>query len=198
MDYFDNFEVKVKNLKCFATPEQGFEKICSINLIIGRNNSGKSSLLNLIEYLIKNKNDFPQSMWHSGIKPEIIATAPLTEGELKSVFPENTSGGEIPGNHWGFGKKLTNALFSWQVGAPNGSKYVAISASPDGSRPFETVRHPDSYLQRIADRKTNPFLNKEFNTINAERNIQPEGDSAGNLNVSGISGTGPGFVFKSK
>ena len=185
MDYFDNFSVKVKNLKCFSSPEQGFERIRLINLIIGRNNSGKSSLLNLIESVINNKNEFPRTMWHSGINPEIIATAPLTMEELKPIFPRNVSGGEISGNHWDFGKKLINTNLSWRIGGPDGSRYFKLGTLSDGTLPFKGVSHSDKYLQRISDRKINPFIGKDFNVINAERNIKPEGDNAGNLDVSG-------------
>ncbi|WP_427910467.1 AAA family ATPase [Shewanella algae] len=38
-------EIKFKNYKCFSE-EAGFDAIQRVNLIIGRNNSGKSSLLN--------------------------------------------------------------------------------------------------------------------------------------------------------
>ncbi len=44
--------LKIRNYKCFGDDEQGFEKILPINIIIGKNNSGKSSLIDLIEYLV--------------------------------------------------------------------------------------------------------------------------------------------------
>lgn len=40
--------IKAKNYKCFGEEPQGFDEIYPINIIIGRNNSGKSSLLDLI------------------------------------------------------------------------------------------------------------------------------------------------------
>ena len=44
--------IKVANYKCFGAEPQGFNYIMPINIIIGRNNSGKSSLLDTIKYAI--------------------------------------------------------------------------------------------------------------------------------------------------
>ncbi len=41
--------LKVANLKCFRDP-QGFERVEAVNVIVGRNNSGKSTLLDLLQY----------------------------------------------------------------------------------------------------------------------------------------------------
>ncbi len=46
----DNFGLKVKNYKCFGDEPQGFDKIKQFNIIIGKNNSGKSALLDAVEY----------------------------------------------------------------------------------------------------------------------------------------------------
>ncbi len=41
--------IKIKNYKCFVGDKpQGFEKIYPINIITGKNNSGKSSLVDMI------------------------------------------------------------------------------------------------------------------------------------------------------
>ena len=37
------FELKAKNYKCFGEEPQGFDYLYPINLIIGKNNSGKSN-----------------------------------------------------------------------------------------------------------------------------------------------------------
>ena len=55
MDDFENLSVKIKYYKCFGETEQGFEKIKPLNIIIGKNNSGKTSLLEVLNFLCKNK-----------------------------------------------------------------------------------------------------------------------------------------------
>lgn len=46
------FGLKLRNYRCFGDEWQGFERIAPINVIIGRNNSGKSSLLDLVEAVV--------------------------------------------------------------------------------------------------------------------------------------------------
>lgn len=66
MTKLNDFSIKVRHLKCFGDQEQGFEEIKPINLIIGRNNSGKSTLLDLIEFVVTGAKDIPQRLWHAG------------------------------------------------------------------------------------------------------------------------------------
>jgi AAA15 family ATPase/GTPase len=61
---------KIKNYKCFGDQLTGFEVLCPMNLIVGRNNSGKSSLLELVEYLTSPKD--LSSLAHQGKRPEVV------------------------------------------------------------------------------------------------------------------------------
>ncbi len=47
----EEISIKISNYKCFGKEEQGFDNIKTSNIIIGKNNSGKSSLLDMIELL---------------------------------------------------------------------------------------------------------------------------------------------------
>ncbi|CAG0994745.1 hypothetical protein MTYP_02489 [Methylophilaceae bacterium] len=190
MRKLNNLLLKVRNLKCFEKPEQGFEGIKLINLIIGRNNSGKSTLLDLIENVIKGEMDVPQSFWHAGQVPEIIAELPLSEEELMAVFPEGTSGGEIRypySNHWQFGKKLIGAKFRWRLERTQ-NRFISIGDCLDGSRPIDEIQNISRYMENLANRLGNPFSGKVFRRIFAERNIEPEPDN----NNLGVTGDGRG------
>ena len=50
-------KIQITDYKCFDS-ENGFERILPINIIIGRNNSGKSSLINLVEFLVNPNREF--------------------------------------------------------------------------------------------------------------------------------------------
>lgn len=185
MTNLDNFSIKVKNLKCFGDKEQGFDAIKPINLIVGRNNSGKSTLLDLIEYAVKGTFKITQGLCHGNTRPEFIAKSPLTETELKNVFMESTSGGGIPDdNHWQFGKRFIGTMFRWSLGNPKDERFISIENCLDGKRHLDGIQGATNYLQKLANLKQNPLAGKEFRRISAERNIVPEADNKDNLDVS--------------
>ncbi len=46
-----DIEIKARYFRCFGEEPQGFDVICPINVIIGKNNSGKSTLMQLVQYV---------------------------------------------------------------------------------------------------------------------------------------------------
>lgn len=159
--------VKIKNYKCFSDSLQGFDGIKPINILIGRNNSGKSSLLDLIDYAVKPRD--LDNLGHEGMKPEIYLTIPLNEDELKGVFEPSVSGGLIGMNHWAYGKKLIGSNITIKI-ENNGKKKFSS---------FGSIKIPDPEKEkRLAQIIDSPFSHKVFKRICAERDITIEPDSS--------------------
>ena len=82
-----------KGHTCFKNEWSGFATIKPINVIIGRNNSGKSHLLDLVEALCS--GNFPRSGW------QYRCSGTLDAVSLQAEFSTNLGGGELDGiNHW--------------------------------------------------------------------------------------------------
>jgi putative ATP-dependent endonuclease of OLD family len=63
-----NISVKVRDFKCFED-WQGFDTILPINLIIGRNNAGKSALLDIIQQIAPQRPKWCDATFHRNGKP---------------------------------------------------------------------------------------------------------------------------------
>ncbi len=121
-----------RGYSCFKKEWAGFDEIKPINVIIGRNNSGKSHLLDLVESLCGDK-PFRREWQHrlSGV---------LDERSLREVFSEHKNGGDLDGNHWyAHGHHLVNAIVTWEFIAsdtnetfPNNVDSVCIYPQRDG------------------------------------------------------------------
>ncbi len=174
-----NLAVKIADYKCFGAQPYGFDQILPINLIIGRNNSGKSALLDLIDFLTAPKN--LDALGHQGRRPKAILSGSLTAPELQQVFSESTSGGRIRGNHWQYGKQWIGKPFTWFVSDRGELGYH--SSDP----PFD-LEIVQSYPDMLARIKGNPFSALHFKRLSADRNIVPEIDSADRIVQSSGAG----------
>src|SRR5262245_45431941 len=117
---------KIADYKCFGNEAHGFDQILPINLIIGRNNSGKSALLDLIDYLASPKD--LALLGHQGKKPQVILSAVLQELELQQVFRKDARGGGIrAANDWEYGRQWLGKTFSWTVSANGRTAYHSVN-----------------------------------------------------------------------
>ncbi|QDS97611.1 ATP-dependent nuclease [Adhaeretor mobilis] len=191
--------IKVRNFKCFGTELQGFDEFKSFNVIIGRNNSGKSSLLDLFPLLITGKYEFTTNLYHAGQSPELIASGAVTEEIARRVFRDNTSGGAIPGNHWQFGVQIVGSQITYRINDTN-NPFVDIGPSPSGSNPFERLRDSEGLKKNLANAMPRPFNGLQFCRIAAERDIVPEQDSGASFDVlgngSGVTDAIQGYINK--
>lgn len=77
--------IKFQDYKCFKSG--CIDNLKPINIIIGKNNIGKSSILDIFEMLYL-KREFKNT--------KIILEKELTEEDILKVFGKSTYGGKIP------------------------------------------------------------------------------------------------------
>jgi len=169
MNLPEQLSIRVKNYKCFGEDEQGFDEIRPINVIIGRNNAGKSTLLELVNYVVDPSDRF-QGLGHRGGLPHVSVTQPVEEPALRAVFSENTSGGGIPGrNHWEYGARWIGSSIKYKLQADGTQAFVALDP------PFVHTSNVDRHQNQLASRVGNPLSGKVFKHMLAERDVAPEG-----------------------
>lgn len=172
MEAFKGYSLFAKNLKSFGPEIQGFEKIERINLIIGRNNSGKSALVDLVERTILS-SAYPASHGHKN-----SATCAFTHTYFTSedaiFFPESHSGGAINGNHRRYGNQLIGARIVTEI--QNGTNVVVDTLESDLEPPLQDLQE---YSRAVGSHsRRNPFKGRDFQRLAAERNIVPEADTS--------------------
>lgn len=177
-----NFDpIQIKNFKCFDDEGCIVENLREINIIIGKNNSGKSSLIEIIKFLTtKDKTFFSNK--RNGKTPEIIFNHKIKKELIGNAFPQSTSGGHIGMNHYHYGLTFENSMLKYSLNENGQKKFIGIDKEyiPEASKYF------DSYASRL----TNPLENKTFSHLSAERDILPEqSNSELSLTTTGIGAT---------
>lgn len=169
--------INATNLKCIGASSQGIASISLINVVIGRNNSGKSSLLDLIEIATTEQVKPDLSLRHNGAEPSVFLDFAVTDEQIRLHFPEHISGGDLSGNHYVFGKmNFKGSRISAQFTDGKSRKMAKIYDPTDPTRKYNIPVTAQGYLSRLCSSESiNPFRRMEFRRLHAERNIQPEG-----------------------
>ena len=190
--------IQIKNYKCFKD-ETGFNEIQRVNLIIGRNNAGKSSLLDIIEALTKVSFEFDQSTWRDGQRPQIVFTSKIPEPVVSQTFQPNLSGGPINGNHAVYGQRYIGREIVWSKNGHGQNQAQLIRCDDSGITP--ALNNSGEYPQRLINNMPVPFQGKIFRRVLAERDIVPEPDNGSNIviqpNGNGITNAFQSFINKS-
>jgi putative ATP-dependent endonuclease of the OLD family len=176
------FAIRARNFKCFGDDPQGFEGVKVVNLIIGRNNSGKSSLLDLLHLACQTKPSIQPAHGHLGNPPEVLIETLVGEKDM-AIFPSNMSGGAIIENHGSYGRKFLNGRITVRLGTKN-HEFVAMRLA-DEAKPPKVPLESTEYAGPLSNTPSrNPFATRQFWRLKAERDIAPESDVA-ELSLSG-------------
>jgi len=162
--------IKFQGHRCFKNSWAGFDSIKPINVIIGRNNTGKSHLLDLAAALCESKL--------AGRGWRYLCRATLDEDSLKQVFRDGVSGGELGGNFWqDHGRFFVGMTLNWKV---DEQLNVSDFSFPDGfnlNSPYgersnkARVAHIKEVLARALSHK---LTGSSFRRLLADRDIHPE------------------------
>jgi len=180
-----NFKLKVKNYKCFGDDFQGFEEIKPINIIIGKNNSGKSSLLDIVEAM---REPAAFNAISEGSPNMVIRyTVELGQVGIQSIYHKDVSGDNIGANHYEYGKQFIGESITVDWGVNTDRKLVGMSKNMVIPNRHGLPQQGEAIL--IAS-TSQPFNGRKYRSISAERNIVPETQSNSHTidsNGNGIS-----------
>ena len=166
---------------CFKLQWSGLGTTKPINVIIGRNNSGKSRFLDFVRALCEPSLTENKLL---DINCRLKARGVLEEGDLRRAFPENTSGGSLTGNHWqDHGKHFVGAQVEWEF-RPSGevSNLEIGQGHPMDRNPPTHFIHPsqipnvsrirESAIKIVLSLATHELNGKTFRRLLSDRDIQ--------------------------
>lgn len=162
--------IKFRRHSCFKDEWAGFDTFKPVNVIIGRNNTGKTHLLDLVSELSSHTH------LHQ-IKYQLRCEGVLDEGSLRQRFRQDVSGGDLLGNFWQeHGTHFVGTQVSWDVNVPethckpifpNGFAFQ----SQHGER---STQARISLLREILQTATHKLSGSLFRKLLADRDIHPE------------------------
>jgi hypothetical protein len=174
--------IEFKSYRCFKSESfTGFQDMARLNILIGRNNSGKSAALHVIRLStqISGNPDANKVLGDSIIRID----GQITEDIIRANFQENTRGGGLPGeNHLAFARPMIGKRMSvtYQSGRP-----PQIESLPTG---FERYKNEANFVNLARSFRT-PLQGRIVAEVSAERDIQSETDNGLGLSASGGGAT---------
>ncbi len=165
--------VYFKDHLCFREGWSGFDAIKPLSVIIGRNNSGKSHLLDLVDALCK--GDLGRRRWRCRFSGK------LDKESVQQAFRESTSGGELGGHHWhDHGCYLVDMPITWETNLGGDPTNVVTDPQfEDGYRKNaysgqRSILARDTMIGEILKNCTHTLNGTEYRLLLADRDIQPE------------------------
>jgi len=158
-----------KGYRCFKDHYAGFDRILPINVIIGRNNTGKSHLLALVSALCESKYD--REDWSFKCK------GILDEKSLERTFRRGSSGGTLRGEHWDdHGRHFVDVEAEWEMngrGFANSAKYFVHETHPYIAQTMHEAARTETLLA-VLKNPEHELNGRIFRNLLADRDIRPE------------------------
>lgn len=168
-------KIRFKGYKSFKSEEFNYiDTESNVGLFIGKNNSGKSSCLDVIESVF-DENSGKQKAGEIGI---LDIGFVIDEPKIGYAFSKSRSGGGIIGRHYDFGCKFIDKclFFRREPQIATGTRYLEFSFITDQPYIDMIVSESDQFSNLA--RTYNDYVRRyAFRRVNAERDIKPERES---------------------
>ena len=181
--------IHFKGHSCFKKEWAGFDTIKPINVIIGRNNSGKSHLLDLVEALCR------RTIYSQGW--QYRCSGVLDEESLRSAFLENHIDPASGKNHWQVhGRHFVDIPITWEVDA-NGDiskEFFPKDFKLDSPYGESSTNERLSGIRQVLKNASHQFNVHSFRRLLADRDIKTEPQDV-NLTL-GADGNGASNIVR--
>lgn len=167
--------IQFRNYKSFKEEFVSIESFPNMTIFIGKNNSGKSSCIDVLESLTNSK-----IFWENIKKGlEIQIEHILSKDDILRVFSMNAYEGGIRGNHYNFGKNYIGKKASFNITINQNHLYSSEGKRVDFNYewiPNDNVfpNQYEDFWERFERNNVNDWSKYLFRRLGAERNILPE------------------------
>lgn len=183
---FATVSLKASNFKCLGETFEGFERIKPVNIIIGRNNSGKSTLIELVAKAVRNSPI--AGLGHLGQAPDFRLSFPLTGPMFESLSNDpieirSPDRGVIwrPNPKKWATSRLRSKQSHWSLAASQDLKFITADDVEHAEQ--DEIKYVLGHIGRTLERTVkNPFMVHSFCRVASERDAVPEKPS-GSLEV---------------
>lgn len=181
--------ISFKGYKSFSSDEyNSLDEIKNMNVIIGKNNCGKSSVIDILEYII----DFDKFKQNKNNINRIDVGFLITEKNISISFPNNIYNPYLnTRTPYEFGQQFIGKVINLNVISRGNGRDFVYAGNQDLF--FKNYEHSKSYIDILAKTYRTFFDNYKFRRLNAERDILPEhensSDNYKNINTSGRGAT---------
>lgn len=164
-------KLTIKNFKCFDEEGASIETLKFINVIIGKNNSGKSSIIEVFKFLTTSDKDFFNNK-RNGKTPELELEHIISEYSIKQLFKDHHEKHILDSL-----LSLTNFVLQYNINEK--VKYVYKGVNPHASDIINRYNNNNDekaklYFNKNAVQMNFPLKGKQFSHLSAERDIQLE------------------------
>lgn len=180
--------LKVANYKNIGSSFIGFDNIEKFNILIGRNNIGKSTLLSILNHIGSISVSEP---YEKKISMDIEFSIFL-DNVPKNIFSTNISDGEV-GNYFEYGETLLGKKLTFEFSRIDNDYHIkSIDSSiyqPYGENKLGATA--DNLLSQLGHASLSQFISQyKIIKLDADRNLLPEIENTSlNIDTDGIGAT---------
>jgi putative ATP-dependent endonuclease of the OLD family len=165
----EEVSIKLRHHKCFGSTAEGFDIIKRINILIGKNNAGKSALLDSLEFTTRTRDLNDSS--GKGIPPEIeISKIIRTKDFFEPNLSENQDIETIKGTK--LVKQLDGCKITFTVSGDN-VRVDSVKETETGNILATREKNYD-YFQRPVSRIWNELAKYKVARLGSERDLLDE------------------------
>ena len=142
-----------------------------VSVLIGKNNSGKSSCMDVLEYVF----DCKSFSGRARAFPKVSVSFELDDEVIGYAFQKSYGGGDVPGNHYDYGKKFVGKYIYADLESSGMTRTNQLKLC-NYQRDLELPTGKNEWQNSL--RQLEGYCNKyRFRRINADRDIVPEDET---------------------
>ena len=164
--------LRLRNHRAFGADAHGIASVAPLNVLVGRNNAGKSSMLDALAFLCGDKDAL--SAVQGRALPQLVLETRLTSASLSRTFRSGTSSGPIKGRHSAFSKQWEDGVIEWTLSSDGTRELIGLTPSLEDATGISNKAGVQKMFAELLKTIDPPFGKRTLLRVASDRDVRPE------------------------